>query len=500
MNQQSQVGPRNAGGAAALPASFYWKHIVPLAVLMTAIVGARAHEGVPIVDKLRPALIVGLGGGMLAYFRTQKAVLLRAMNNPVFTGVWIYLAWATCTVPFAMWRGGAFAAIRGYLPAMVLTFVILLCPPTRETYDKLQRGFVLGCFATACAALAFGQATFEGRLTTTGSLDSNDLAAVMAMSFPLAMGLISREPKMFRKLLWMGACAVQLLVLMKAGSRGALIALVTGTLLFILGQKGSKRPLFLGLCVVGGIVAWGGATKSFKRRINDLLSGTQDYNYTEYTGRKAVWARARGYIIENPLFGVGVGNFPFAEGETCKHNFPDQGCKWSTTHNSWLQAGAELGIPGMILFIAMLLRGANEALRLWVPKLGPQGMHVPELFAALIGFATAATFLSHAYFYLMFGLLGLIALAGLTKREEDRLAIAGALVPAGSPAVAGVPNAAAGFPARPRPFAQPAPSPRQPARPTGPLHPVRAPMPRPVPKGLVRTARPLLRPGGRPRP
>jgi len=126
---------------------------------------------------------------------------------------------------------------------------------------------------------------------------------------------------------------------------------------------------------------------------------------------------------------------------------------------------------------------------------------VPELFAALIGFATAATFLSHAYFYLMFGLLGLIAFAGLTRREEERLA--GALAFAGmpnAPDAPDAPDAGPRLPARPRPFAQPAPTPLQPARPAGPLRPVRVPMPRPAAKGLVRTARPLLRPGGRPRP
>jgi O-antigen ligase len=492
MNQQSQVAPRLAGGAVALPASSYWAYIVPIALMMTAVIGARAHEGVPIVSKLRPALILGLFGGLFAWFGTSQTVRLRALENPVFRGVAMYMAWATVTVPFALWRGGAFAAIRAYLPAMVLTFVLLLCPPTRETFDKLQRGFVLGCFGTACSALLFGYVSDEGRLTTSGSLDANDLAAVMAMSAPLAMGLISREKSWLRKMLWIGASAVQLLVLVKSGSRGALIALVIGTIFFVIGQKGSRRFIFLVLCVLAGIAAWSGASDNFKRRISELLSGTQDYNYTEYTGRKAVWARARVYIMDHPLLGVGVGNFPFAEGETCRKNFPDRGCKWSTTHNSWLQSGAELGIPGMILFILMLLRGARVAWKLWVPRSAPEGMHVPELFAALIGFATAATFLSHAYFPLMFALLGVIGLAGLTA-EQTALAPARAALPNASP------DAARGL--LPRPFSRPAHRPLQPLRPVGPLHPVRTPMPRPVPQGLVRAARPLLtRRTGRPRP
>jgi O-antigen ligase len=89
------------------------------------------------------------------------------------------------------------------------------------------------------------------------------------------------------------------------------------------------------------------------------------------------------------------------------------GVKWNAPHNSFLQIGAELGIPGLIVFIAMigsallaLHRLERSSRRRSVPLAVPPQL-VQALMASLIGFVVGAFFLSLAYSELLYMLLAL---------------------------------------------------------------------------------------------
>src|SRR5215471_3448253 len=78
--------------------------------------------------------------------------------------------------------------------------------------------------------------------------------------------------------------------------------------------------------------------------------------------RWPVWQAALRLILEHPVIGVGAGVFEVAEG-------PSHGGsgKWSTVHNSFLQIGAELGIPGLALFVFLLywaVKNCHRVIRL----------------------------------------------------------------------------------------------------------------------------------------
>lgn len=404
-------------GPAVASNSRYWGQLLTLAIILVAVVGARAHEGIPLLSKVRPALLLAAIGGPMAIFKTSQDVVQRALSHPVFRAICAYFGWAALTAPFAMWIGGAVDALKGAYPAVTLVLLVLLCEPTRPNLDKLVRGFVLACAATAMLSMFYNNINSEGRLESPGSLDSNDLAAVMSTAFPLAVGLIVRA-RWRSKLLWGALAFVLYYTMMKTGSRGGLIAITTSTLVFCLGQRGSRRFGFLAAAAAVFLAAFTFGSQSFRNRVMSIVNREEDYNYTSYFGRKQVWARARGYTLEHPVMGVGMGNFPVAEGESCRLYLRDQGCKWSNTHNSYLQASSELGFPGVALFITCLLVGAKRAFRMWKPRNGPSPWHRPEVLAALCGYAVSAVFLSHAYFYLFFCLLGVIAFAEITEMTE----------------------------------------------------------------------------------
>jgi O-antigen ligase len=159
-----------------------------------------------------------------------------------------------------------------------------------------------------------------------------------------------------------------------------------------------------------------------------------------------VWARGRAYWRANPILGVGAGNFGVAEGEFNADT--GRTGKWSAAHNAYIQALAELGTFGGGLFIAMLLVGAAAAFPLWrggsPSSRGPPRLQRPELLASLAASASAAYFLSHAYFSPLYGVLALIALADRTAKAESSGGGAAA-EPAGVPGVFRLPGQRGGL-------------------------------------------------------
>jgi O-antigen ligase len=110
------------------------------------------------------------------------------------------------------------------------------------------------------------------------------------------------------------------------------------------------------------------------------------------------------WISEHPLVGVGTGNDILALNEI-------RGNKWLTVHNTYLNYGMDLGVPGMLLFVALLLSSLWSAVRVdWDARAG--GYDSLALVAAAIaislaGFALAGFFYPLAYHFSFYYLAGL---------------------------------------------------------------------------------------------
>jgi O-antigen ligase len=140
------------------------------------------------------------------------------------------------------------------------------------------------------------------------------------------------------------------------------------------------------------------ATRSFKWVIGGAIAGTlalgvayagpQDaspwtrasaFLVTEH--RIALWHDAVVMMVTNPLTGVGPGNF--ASLSPVAGSDPDQ--PWA--HNEFLQHGAELGIPGLLLLSSVFLWGlsrllAREALDM-IAILGAAGLTMLAVHACI---------------------------------------------------------------------------------------------------------------------
>src|SRR5207247_5939309 len=84
------------------------------------------------------------------------------------------------------------------------------------------------------------------------------------------------------------------------------------------------------------------------------------------------------YMLDYPVFGIGIGNFSRAEAtisEKARLAPRGKGIRWTAPHNSFVEVGAELGGPGLLLFSSLVFGGIWGMARLQrrLPRSGAPG-------------------------------------------------------------------------------------------------------------------------------
>jgi O-antigen ligase len=405
---------------AAAPMSTAWAGAPLVALGMIIIIAIRLHEFVPLARYMAPALLATFGGLGILLMRTPALLRQEAFRDPLTQLMVAYFAFMIITVPFALWPGLAVRSLRYMLPGVAMLIGIRLCGTSRVSLRFLATGFVLTAAAYALYVRTAGYVSGTGRLSAgMGMYDSNDMASIMAMTFPLAVGL-ARSERGVRRLLLAAAALLVITVALGSGSRGGMLGAIAGGLVLALGMKGRFRVLSLTVLAAATAGLWT-FSPTFHERMSSLGNLDEDYNTTHEVGRKQVWERGRQYIRENPILGVGVGNFPIAEGDyfAVKY-YGTRGAKWSNAHNAYIQAYAELGLIGGSVFVLLLLFGGYHGLRLWLGVRSRDGplLHEPQYLASVCAYAVAAIFLSHAYFMPLFAVLAITGLAARVAAAE----------------------------------------------------------------------------------
>jgi O-antigen ligase len=233
-----------------------------------------------------------------------------------------------------------------------------------------------------------------------GSLDPNDIAAVMATTMPLALWLAVGNVR--RRMLWTPCAIILVLAVIPTASRGGLLGLgVAAAVLVLVGAKGGKRIFLIASLVVGGIAFYALAGSQLDR-MSDFA--TNDYNYTNSEGRIAIWKRGVVWMIRRP-WGYGLDNFPTYFGWL---NGPSR-----AAHNSFLQYGVELGVLGLAAYLLICWTLVRSLLNIRQNALhsGPAGQDTVVLcghvLAMLAACWTTGFFLSHAYYPLTYMAIGI---------------------------------------------------------------------------------------------
>ncbi|HEX5436688.1 MAG TPA: O-antigen ligase family protein [Gemmatimonadaceae bacterium] len=374
----------------------------------------RVHK-VMHIGFLHPAMLLFLIAAGCAALNPRLLVhdnVFRFWPAKVIAGLLIF---ACISAPFGLSLGASGMFILTDF-AKVVVYTLLIMMVIRDASDL--RMFIWA-YVVSCAALVW-MAVFIFRLQITGSgmarlsnmytYDANDLGCVLVTGLPLtvlAFQASRRRGKIVCGILLAGIG----LALARSGSRGAFLGLAVVGVAILVALKEvpvQKRIAFVGVMAVVLLLA---APRGYWEQMQTLLQPTQDYNWTSQTGRKEVWERGLGYMAKHPIFGLGISNFGRAEGtvsERARDYMPGEaGIKWTAPHNSFIEAGSELGIPGLILWSSLVLGGIVTALR-FRKRLPESWLHGDRdqrtiyltsvyLPIAFIGFAVTGFFVSFAW-------------------------------------------------------------------------------------------------------
>src|SRR3989440_588308 len=216
-------------------------------------------------------------------------------------------------------------------------------------------------------------------------------------------------------LMVLAAATVFLMVALgKTGSRGGFLGLVTVGGYLLLRLRGVSTLQRVATVALLAILLSTLASDKYFERMGTMLHLSQDYNWCgkSETGRLAIWRRGLGYMIDHPFLGVGAAAFPVAEGtlapEAQEQRRYGRGFKWSAAHNSFVQIGAELGVGGLVLFVALLAAAFRTLGRLRRAPAARIGGIAQIFTARLVAFVVTACVLVPAYSAYLYTLLGMI--------------------------------------------------------------------------------------------
>ncbi|QGU94997.1 hypothetical protein GOM49_07755 [Clostridium bovifaecis] len=179
----------------------------------------------------------------------------------------------------------------------------------------------------------------------TSTMDNpNSLGAFLALTvFPLIALTIYEEARI-KKLLYAGSTLIILSNIILSMSRNTWLGILIGLVLIVI-MYNWKGIILL---ILGGGISL--IIPQVRHRIKDFSSILED-------PRIKMWKIAVKMIKDHPVLGVGNGNYTVLYGDYIK-KYPQLKYGIYTefpSHNSYLKIQSELGIPGISVFILMLL-------------------------------------------------------------------------------------------------------------------------------------------------
>ncbi|MFQ5745726.1 MAG: O-antigen ligase family protein [Gemmatimonadota bacterium] len=389
-----------------------------LLFLLILVTVSRIHQHFRFLAPLRPALLLALL--TLLYAMTHP----KQLNTGKLLRFWpprviVALAVMAClSTAFGISIGGsAMYILTEYSKVLILAFLLIAAIRSGRDLYRFVWAYVISAAILCWMALfVFGISKPRGgaaaRLSHLYTYDANDLGLILMIALPLtllAFQVARTKGKIFCAIV-LGAIGA---TVARTGSRGAFVgAVAVGLALLFLATNVSvvKRVAFL---LVVGITLVATAPVGYWDQMMTITKPKEDYNWTSKYGRREVTKRGFGYMMGHPFFGIGIDNFPRAEGSQMSsvvRDFQDRTgwhIKWSAAHNSFLQVGAELGFPGLILWSSLVFGSLFSMLRMRrrLPTTWARGdpeqrflYHATTYFpVAIIGFISTSVFLSFAY-------------------------------------------------------------------------------------------------------
>jgi putative inorganic carbon (HCO3(-)) transporter len=380
----------------------------------------------PVLAPLRIALLVS-AGSVLSYMYCCVARGKPFLEwKPGIKTALVLAGWAVATVPLSYWPGGSVGVLFGEYFKTLLVFLLLA--HIIDTTDKLRRlslalvlmalplaGSALLAFVTGGARLSGERALviYNSPLTA----NPNDMALMLNLLLPFAIGLfLSSAGKTVLRLLLGTAICILVATIIVTFSRAGFIALSLTFMVYMWRLRNRPERGWIPAALVLILLALPFVPSTYYERLSTITNIEADDSGSAQTR----WEDAQvavDLIVNNPVIGAGAGMNIFAMNEA-------RGETSLEIHNVYLQYGVDLGLPGLFLFLLLMvtcIRSAQAVCKRAAYLPDPEGLFylAEAIKVSLLAFAVEAAFHPVAYNFYFYYIAGLaVALRTICDREE----------------------------------------------------------------------------------
>lgn len=395
-----------------------------LGVTFAAAVIADVTVGLFLFTILSFLEVVNAGSGAVSFIKVAGLILflswfaaqatrsrretrsLLASSPGIAFAVVGFVSWSALSVAWAESSGTAIGSTSRFVLDALLFPIVFGAIRRREHFQWIVAAFVFGAVMSAVIGLLqSGGARLAG-----GIGDPDGEAALLAAALMLDVGLIATLPRdsAARTLAVIGALIMGL-GLLDTGSRGGFVALAA-VLVAAVVLGGRWRGRAAGLVVIVAIVT------PVYLFVLAPSAAVQHLSSSSSSGRTDLWKVGLKMFEANPIAGVGSGNFTVASihyvqqaGDITRADLivdvPH------AAHNTYLEIIDELGVPGFLMFMAIVIGSISAALRAAriYERRGDKRFELMSRGVALavIALLTADFFITNEYEHLLWLLLAL---------------------------------------------------------------------------------------------
>jgi O-antigen ligase len=407
------------GEAAGSPVPF-WALMAFTFVLLLA-----PQTFVPSLVPLRIGLLtaaVAITTYLVDRFICRKSIM---KITPEVVATAALAAWALLTVPLSYWPGGSLAFLLDvYFKTLAIFWLLGNVVSTRARLRMMAWGLALMTVPLSVFGINEYLAgrfvdggpvkrilTYEAPLTQ----NPNDLALMLNLILPPTLGLALVQRTMTPRLLLLGCAALDAVAVILTFSRAGFICLAMTGVIYV--AKLLKRPgrvwaivaLFLALACAPLLPS------GYLQRLSTITDIQSDPTGSAQE-RWGDTQAAIHLISQSPIIGAGAGMNIFALNEM-------RGAIWKKVHNVYLEYAVDLGLPGLFLFLVILVGGFRSAGFVMRRTAGSPVLRDLFLLAegiqvSLATFAVAALFHPVAYQFYFYSMAGL-ALAARAICESE---------------------------------------------------------------------------------
>jgi O-antigen ligase len=419
------------------------------ALLLAVLIFRFPFAGLLVFVGMMPleSAFLSIGSGAVTYTRLLGLYLFALWVAKMVIGhrqiaIMPYTKWM---LPFLLWAAAStlWASDRQLAVQMLLTLTQLFAfgfLVYNEASDRKRLNTILVVLVASCTLAVilgyFQIGTLTGKAQLTLQAQGvKEYASIVGLAFLSGIILYFFGNKTHRGLLLLIISAISIYPLFASSERGVFLAILIALLAIVfISQRKLAYTAYLALVVlaiVGGfqLIARFGSLSSFNISRFSLTNIIE----TGGSGRTDIWNVGWHILQDNPIIGVGLGNFKVVYYKYVQYAFFDPGLTVSGPHNDLLSVAAETGMIGLFLFIGLLGSLGIRLLRFLRKPLDPEmvvlSVWVMTLFVYYISVGLTSVLMYRKIYWLMIVLVEVVIKVGqntlgdtgsaLPKRERS---------------------------------------------------------------------------------